>query len=385
MRGWIICVACVLSAAVLYAFTRTSAALVLLCVSIFVPCASIILCRLGVSGISVSFEVPVGLQKGAKSQCVLMIENRSVIPAAHIGMTLRVRNNLTGKEQYIPLDFAVSPREKRELPFGFENKYCGQFLFSCENLRVYDFLRLQSVRKTLAVQVKRLVPPETFQIQATLLGSDVSSGLGEIFTVDRCGQDRSEPFQIRDYIKGDNVKSIHWKLSSKLDKYIVIDPSLELERNLLLIWDSGSMTSDALPEIPDALAEAFVSLCLALTGDGVPYSIAWQSVDTGDIAIKVVDVTDDIYDVIPEILHTGTNGERHSIIPEFLQEIGMRRFPTIAYFAAQVPTELDELAQLGRVTVFLCSQDGGAVEDDANRYEIFSPANYVSILRNVTI
>ena len=385
MRRWILCAVCVTATAILYAFTRTAPSLSLLCASVFVPFASVLLARLGMSGISVTLEIPVGLRKGTGARCTLIIENRSMIPAAHIGMTLNIRNNLTGQEQHIPLGFSAAPGERCELPFDFDSAYCGQFLFSCDDIRVYDFLRLHVIRRAQPAHIKRLMPPETFLMEISLLGSDVSMGGNEVFSVDRRGQDHTEPFQIRDYVEGDNIKNIHWKLSNKFDKYIVTDPSLELERSLLLIWDSGALPENVPPEVPDALAEAFVSVCLALTGEDIPYSVAWQSADKGDIFIKDIDVLDDIYDAIPEIMYTSTGDVRHSMITEFLQASGMRRFPTIAYFAGQVPAELDTLAQVGRITVFLCGTDAGAADDGAHNYLIFSPANFTSILRNVKI
>ena len=385
MRRWILCAGCILASAVLYAFTRVAPSLLLLCASVFVPLAAVLLSRFGASGISVSLEVPAGLRKGTEASCTLIIENRSIIPAAHIGMMLNVRNNLTGQERNIPLGFSAAPREKRELPFNFGSAYCGQFQFSCENLRVYDFLQLYGIRMAQPSQMKRLMPPETFLVQVSLLGSDISLGGTEVFTVDRIGQDHTEPFQIRDYVEGDSIRNIHWKLSNKFDRYIVIDPSLELERSLLLVWDGGTLPEDAPPEVPDALAEAFVSVCLALTGDDIPYSVAWQKADSGDIVIKDVGTVDDIYDAIPEVMCTNMSEPRHSMITDFLAVSGMRRFPTIAYFAGQVPTELDTLAQVGRITVFLCGTDAGAADDGAHNYQLFSPANFTSILRNVTI
>ena len=385
MRRWVICAVCIIAAAVLNAFTRTAPSLILLCTSVFVPAASVILALFSVPGIYVTLEVPVVMRKGSLTRCVLTVENRSMIPVAHIGMNLGIRNNLTGQEEYIPLDISASPGEKYELPFDFDSTFCGQFRFSCNDVRVYDFLRLYGFKKAQAAQMKRLMPPETFLMEISLLGNDSSLSGNEVFTVDRKGQDHTEPFQIRDYVEGDSIKSIHWKLSNKFDKYIVSDPSLELERSLLLIWDSGAIPADAPPEVPDALAEAFVSVCLALTGDDVPYSIAWQSADSDEIVIRDINVIDDVYDSIPEIMYMSSGEQRHSMITEFLQVSGMRRFPTIVYFTGQVPAELDTLAQIGRITVFLCGTDAGAADDGAHNYQIFSPANYTSILRNVKI
>ena len=45
------------------------------------------------------------------------------------------------------------------------------------------------------------------------------------YAPDQKGADRTETMQIRDYVPGDPLQQIHWKLSTKLDRLIVRDPA----------------------------------------------------------------------------------------------------------------------------------------------------------------
>ena len=68
------------------------------------------------------------------------------------------------------------------------------------------------------------------------------------YSQERPGADLTETFQIREYVPGDSMRQIHWKLSGKFDRLIVRDPALPITRNVLVFWErTGS------PEVSNAL------------------------------------------------------------------------------------------------------------------------------------
>ena len=385
MRSRVLCAVCALAALTLYLFTRTTAAMFFLCASIIFPAAALPLAATCSGKVSISLNLPTVIEKGKPTHGSLLIENHSLIPAAEVAITLHVRNTLTGREDNILITRAVPPRGQSEVKFILESACCGQHLISCDEFRVFDFLGLHGIRVRAAIMEKRVVPPETFSMQATLSGGESPLGSSEIFSMSRIGHDQSEPFQIRDYAEGDSLRQIHWKLSQKLDRYIVTDPSLELEHALLVFWDSASFSQGISPHIPDALAESLVSLCLALAEDEIPHSVAWKSGDTGDIVLKDVGTLDDVYDVMSGILCTNTGDSETTLLPELLRELGGRVYPKIAYFTHRISEHLDEQNQAGQITVFLCADDAGDAFSGELDCRVFSPANYRSILQNVTI
>lgn len=50
----------------------------------------------------------------------------------------------------------------------------------------------------------------------------------------RKGSDASEMFDIRDYVPGDDIRTIHWKLSGKTDELIVRQASAPSHYNIAL-------------------------------------------------------------------------------------------------------------------------------------------------------
>ena len=393
----------------LYVFTRTDAAFFLLCASGLTFCAVLGLAAFAADKTHIALRVPAGLRKGEPAQCAICVEVNARFPIVYLALTLSVRNTLTGQESAYPLAFPALHRGKREIGFVFESAHCGQFVFSCDAFRVYDILGLRGIRKKIEIQEKRVAPPDTFPLHVSLSGSETPPGGGEVFSVPRKGQDKTEPLQIRDYAEGDSLKQMHWKLTMKFGRYIVTDPSLEVERALLILWDGGLVPEDAPPGVPDALAESFASLCIALTEEDIPYSVGWINREARAIELKDVNAMDDIYDLIPGIM-SAMGSETPA--EDFLRALDGKKYPMVAYFSYLGPDDPDRLASIGRVTSFLCKPDGASAENaesadsggsskgagkrsSAGAYAAvsgfdgavwqFTPANFKSALRDVLI
>ena len=387
------CAAWIIASLALYVFTRTNTSLFLLCASVLAPCVALGLAVLAVGKTQVALRLPTGLRKGESVQCAVCIDIDAIFPFVYLAMNLSARNALTGQERSFPLVFpVVGQRGKREISFSFASAYCGQFVFSCEAFRVYDFLGLRGIKRQVDILEKRVAPPDTFPLHVALSGGETPPGGGEVFSVPRKGQDKSEPFQIRDYAEGDGIKQIHWKLTMKFDRYIVTDPSLEIERALLILWDGGLVRPDVLPSVLDALAESFASLCIALSEEEIPYCVGWIGGETRAAELKEVNAMDDIYDVIPGIM-SATGSE--TATEDFLLALDGKKYPMVAYFSYTGPDDPDRLASIGKLTSFMCSLDGAEKNESSAAYAgasgsdgavwQFSPANYRSVLRDVHI
>ena len=77
----------------------------------------------------------------------------------------------------------------------------------------------------------------------------------ENYAPDRTGYDLAEVYALREYAPGDSLRQMHWKLSSKLDKLVVREPSLPVRRSVLVFWER---TQTAAPEQSDAQADVVI-------------------------------------------------------------------------------------------------------------------------------
>ncbi len=375
----------VLGAAVIYVFSGTDGAWMLLCASILLPLTGILIAVIAGGQVKVNLEPPSSTQKGVEAEGTLLVKNATIFPVVHLLLYLELENTLTREKTLLPLGLSLAPLEQKKLPFRFESAHCGRFRFCCTRLCVSDFFGLMHVSRNIAMKQKLTIPPELFPMRIRLTGGETLLGDEDSINFSRKGQDWSEPFQLREYTQGDSLKQIHWKLSQKLERYMVTDPSQTLDRALLVFWDRGSLGKDAPPEIPDTLAEAVTSMCLALTQDQVPFSVAWSLEGGNGCEVRDISSMDDLYAIIPQMLHTSSGTAGISGIPECVQTLGGRRYPLIAYFGDRVPAEIGGLTAIGKTSLFVCSQ--GAEIGDTGTLPCwpFSSVDYRQSLGDVTI
>lgn len=116
---------------------------------------------------------------------------------------------------------------------------CGELRFSCKRICVRDVLNLFNVQTALFAPVRTVIYPRRMKVQLLLSQASAGTPQPEGKMQNRKGNDPSEMFDLREYVPGDDVRSIHWKLSGKTDTLILrqaSDPSLY---NIVLLMDFG--------------------------------------------------------------------------------------------------------------------------------------------------
>ena len=130
------------------------------------------------------------------------------------------------------------------IPFGsyiIDNKavfkYRGQYDIGVSDIYVYDFFRFFCVRielnmfRQIFVMPRRLIKPKSNGSEATVENTDS--------VVRRYGSDNTETSDIRTYIQGDSMRSIHWKLSGKTDDLMVRQYSQNSEQQTFIFCDTA--------------------------------------------------------------------------------------------------------------------------------------------------
>lgn len=116
---------------------------------------------------------------------------------------------------------------------------CGEIEVTCSGIQAYDFLRLFCTKIDTLELASAVVYPKRRRLQVQL--SRAAAGIPKYtgMVQNRKGNDPSEMFDIRDYTPGDDIRSIHWKLSSKTDNLILRQASDPAHYNTVLLPDFG--------------------------------------------------------------------------------------------------------------------------------------------------
>ena len=179
----------------------------------------------------------------------------------------------------------------------------------------------------------------------------------------RRGEDRSEVYQLREYRPGDDIRQIHWKLSSKLDELILKEASQPESRSHLVFWDKRT---GGTPQQMDALAEVVSSAGMALLQSGVPYTLCWT--DRDDLQAQDISEENQLLQAIPALVKT--KGSAECRLPK------TDGYSRILYFGT-APEE--QLLTDGRVHFILCT------EEQYPGATTFAPQNYSEAMQRLEV
>lgn len=294
--------------------------------------------------------------KNAAMPVTAELRSSGFFPALRVLVPLEVRNDLTGESQRLELAMSAGANSSQTTAFLLGSACCGRLSVQAERVWLMDYFGFLPVSVPLTASARTTVLPDMFpsEVQLSPAASESDDG-----AEDRRGWDRSEVYQLREYRPGDDVRQIHWKLSSKLDELVWKEPSMPESRSLLVIWDKRVQ---AAPKEMDALAEAVSSVCQGITNDGLSFDLCWTEEEP---CTRWIENEDQLLQAIPSMVSTA--GAADCALPE------LREYGTVLYFGTQIPDDV----MSDRVTCLLCGQAAG--ED--GRIVGFTPDNVQETLR----
>ena len=116
---------------------------------------------------------------------------------------------------------------------------CGEMRLRIEKAELVDLFGLVKAEISVAKEAVTLVYPHW--INTELVFSERSSGYSENAGIaeNRHGSDRNEILNYREYVPGDDIRNIHWKLSARNDELVVREPANTRHFDVLLLIDIG--------------------------------------------------------------------------------------------------------------------------------------------------
>lgn len=170
-------------------------------------------------------------------------------------------NKMFGRTEEKRLLFQLSRKEEVfEIPV--ESKACGEISVRCTKACVVDLLKIHRIPVPAFEEITMTIYPEETKMQVELSAATVGMPREEGLMQNRKGNDPSEMFDIREYVPGDDIRSIHWKLSSKSEELIVRQASDPSHYNVILIPDLGLRQKEN--EVSEEEQSAAVSISIAL-------------------------------------------------------------------------------------------------------------------------
>lgn len=261
----------------------------------------------------------------------LTARNNSLFPCAGVRFTLerynalgRVGDRYTESAEDI-VQFPLGPMRSHAMQPSVKMAHCGRVDLFVRRVQVIDTLGLFA----LNVPLKNGSTPSGSvyvlpELQSRSIQTDEAADLGldsSSYSTEKAGGDPSEIFQLRDYREGDARHSIHWKLSSRMNRLIVREFGLPLNPSLHFLLELREGSS---PDAAEAMLGTMLAFSEYLMAREITHSVSWISEEGG---LRTIPVTG------PEALA--------SVLHDLLALPGQARWSTLERFVAEGAARAD--------------------------------------------
>ena len=158
--------------------------------------------------------------------------------------------------------------------------YCGRLSARVTALRVSDMFGLWRFDCPGAAYCEAIVRPAERSISATPPEAEALTRAEAPYGAP-AGAMREPGSDVREYAPGDSVRTIHWKLSSKLDQLLVREDAPAGGDDVLILLETALPAS--MPGDMDAAAEGALALSRALAAEGRAHCVGWLDYETGEL------------------------------------------------------------------------------------------------------
>ena len=327
--------------------------------------------------LNIGIEAAVSQRKGDEGSITVTIHNPTMFPALRICCDVTVLNQLNREKHSQKIRTYALPKKKQKNILRVGSEYCGRIRIAVPKVVLYDCFGLIGIGYACETVAHITVQPDTFETAVILVPNPSSSDDSELYSQDRPGMDLTETYQIREYVPGDSIRQIHWKLSNKFDKLIVRDPGLPITRNVLVFWERTGESGD--PDVIDAQAEVIISLCRSLMDSGIQFTIGWNDTDRNYCITHEIRDMDELVGVIPRLLRATGAKDTASGAALLIQTRPEALCAHMVYIAEEPQNEVMEMQRYGHVTMLVCGEEApqGAI--------LFNEEDYAQQLTQIEI
>lgn len=338
---------------IVFALCDSVIAAILFFALLLLSVTSYTLCVIFSKHISASIKFTAFTKKLSEASGSIILNNGSIAAMLKVFCCITAKNNLTGEREDKYISFYAPSKGVAHSDFTCRFKNCGYTEIFVSSIYLTDFFGFipYKVKQFDATEAKCTVLPDTFDMTLIFDNMPIAIDDSESYSPNKKGNDYSETFQLREYVPGDGIKQIHWKLSEKLDKLIVREASLPVQKSTLVFWDKYADDGFSSKEA-DAMAEVTASVCQALSKSGTPFSVGWN--ENKKCIIENINSTEELITAIPQLLKCGADTEM-SGAKRYFENYGCAAFSKIIYISKTIPDGYYDFAAQSSITPILCS------------------------------
>lgn len=179
------------------------------------------------------------IQCNNKIGVAIDVNNKGYFPFLKCICHLNIHNIYYNFKNNFDVIIPCAARKNNHYPVVFDTSLCGTIMTKLEAVEVHDwcglfyleFINLNDVSIDIMPSKSNIEESDTFTIFAGMQDNEDTT---------KTGNEYSDVNNIREYIPGDRIKDIHWKLSVKKDELLVKERIKSAENKINIFLDSSN-------------------------------------------------------------------------------------------------------------------------------------------------
>lgn len=283
-----------------------SLSLLLLLVTLALPLILFLLLLLARVLTKITVEPPSSLAtKGQAVSLKFHIRNRSFVALPSVRVKVTYNGAFSNEPEFTEITFPLHALTKQTAFCDITSEHVGVVKVKVEDILLHDYFRLFTLKIKVREEYEITFLPEILPVSMeirpnTLLGDD-----SDVFSKTKKGDDPSEVFDIRDYVGGDKLNRIHWKLSSKQDNLMVKDYSLPLNNDIVILAELSSKKGDDKLTDIDTVVETVMCVSNFLCEAEIAHHISWYDCKGERFFNEEIKTVDDMFTALGLMLASG--------------------------------------------------------------------------------
>ncbi|MCH5249119.1 MAG: DUF58 domain-containing protein [Lachnospiraceae bacterium] len=166
----------------------------------------------------------------------LRLSNPTWFPALQSKVSLLLANTFLENNVKWSVDMPVKMHDMSLLQLSLSVVNLGKFSIECDSLELQDLLGFIVLRRNIELSKELYVMPDG----SRNMPPDVTgfmAGAAEVEESKHKGNDFSEVSDIREYVAGDRIRDIHWKLSARNDNLMVKERVATAGSEMVILLD----------------------------------------------------------------------------------------------------------------------------------------------------
>lgn len=219
-------------------------------------------------GLTISVQAPgEDMTKGEEFVVHITVDNPVWHPLVNVTALIEVENTFYGVKGKHELNLPLRAHGKTKVDYPVVMERCGHFVLRVQQLQCIDLLGIYQVTIPMQAITECILLPhgEPREQEADVL---YQKGVSEAMESKEKGYDFSEISGIREYIPGDKLQNIHWKLSSKKEELMVkerVSVSAMQLHIVVELANNDALRVERVLQLADSVTRAFVQQNLPFT------------------------------------------------------------------------------------------------------------------------